>query len=113
MSDQLPHIHSFSAIATKEIAPGYHSKLIHTAANTFNFIEVDAGSTVPMHSHPHEQCAFVLEGEFELTIDGIPHRLVPGLFAVIPPNVVHSGRALSNCRLLDIFSPVREDYKAL
>jgi len=107
------YIHSFDDIETKEIAPGYASKLIHTAANTFNFIDVTAGSTVPLHSHPHEQCAFVLEGEFELTIDGTPQRLTPGVFAIIPSNVPHSGLAITHCRLLDIFTPVREDYRKL
>ncbi len=107
------YIHSLNAIQPKEIAPGYHSRLIHTAGNTFNFIDVTAGSTIPLHSHSHEQSAFVLEGEFELTIDGSPQMLMPGLYALIPPNVPHSGRAISNCRLLDIFSPVREDYRNL
>lgn len=107
------YLHSFTDIVTKQIAPGYHSKLIHTATNTFNFINVEAGSTVPLHSHPHEQCAFVLEGEFELTIDGTTQRLTPSVFAIIPSNVPHSGRAISNCRLLDVFTPVREDYRNL
>ena len=109
----IPHVYEFAAITSKEIAPGYNSKLIHTAANTFNFIDVTAGSTVPTHSHMHEQCAFVLEGEFELTINGRPQRLTPGVFAIIPPHVPHSGLAITQCRLLDVFSPVREDYKNL
>ncbi|GAB2692216.1 cupin domain-containing protein [Mucilaginibacter koreensis] len=115
MSDQSvsPFVYSFSEISTKEIAPGYASKLIHTATNTLNFIDVTAGSTVPLHSHPHEQCAFVLQGEFELTINGQPQRLTPGVFAIIPPNVPHSGKAITPCRLLDVFSPVREDYRNL
>jgi quercetin dioxygenase-like cupin family protein len=108
-----PHVYAFSAIPVKEIAPGYASKLIHTAHNTFNFIEVTEGSTVPLHSHLHEQCAFVLEGEFELNINGQARRLTPGVFAIIPPHVPHSGLAITHCRLLDVFSPVREDYKNL
>jgi quercetin dioxygenase-like cupin family protein len=107
------YIHSFADIPAKEIAPGYASKLIHTATNTFNFIDVTAGSTVPLHNHPHEQCAFVLEGEFELTIEGTPYVLNPGQYAIIPSNVFHAGRAITDCRLLDIFAPVREDYKNL
>ena len=34
-----------------------------------------------------------------------------GEVAVIPSGAVHSGRALTQCRFLDVFHPVREDYK--
>lgn len=104
---------SFSNISPKEIAPGFLSRFIHTENNTLNFIEAKAGSIVPLHRHVHEQLAFVLEGKFELTVDGEAKILGPGLFAVIPPNIIHGGVAVTDCRLIDVFSPVREDYKAL
>lgn len=105
--------HLFSNIATKEIAPGYFSKLIHTTSNTINFIEVKAGISLPMHKHIHEQYSFVLEGKFELTVDGIPQVLDPGMFAIIPSDIMHGGTAVTDCKLIDIFSPAREDYKLL
>ncbi len=103
----------FANIATKEVARGFLSKLIHTDANTINFIEVKAGCKVPMHSHHHQQCSFVLEGQFEMTVNGVPQILDAGLFAIIPSNAEHGGVAITDCKLIDIFSPVREDYKHL
>jgi quercetin dioxygenase-like cupin family protein len=103
----------FSDINTKEIAPGYFSKLIHTANNTINFIEVAAGNGVPDHEHVHEQCSFVTEGKFQLTVNGEVQILDTGMFAVIPSNVRHSGLAITDCKLIDVFSPVREDYRNL
>jgi quercetin dioxygenase-like cupin family protein len=105
--------HRFSDITTKEIAPGFFSRLIHTSTNTINFIEVKAGCSVPRHRHINEQCSFAIEGKFELTVNDAPQVLEPGLFAIIPPNIWHSGIAVTDCRLIDIFSPAREDYKLL
>ena len=103
----------FEDIATKEIAPGFFSKLIHTDGNTINFIEVKAGCSVPRHQHIHAQCSFAIEGRFELTVNDVPQVLDAGLFAIIPPNAWHSAVAVTDCKLVDIFSPPREDYKLL
>jgi quercetin dioxygenase-like cupin family protein len=105
--------HLFDDIKTKEVAPGFFSKLIHTDTNTINFIEVKKGSAIQRHRHVNQQCSFAIEGKFELTVNDIPQVLEPGLFAIIPPNVWHSGIAITDCKLIDIFSPAREDYKLL
>ena len=75
------------------------------------FWKVDEGAAVPEHSHIHEQVVNVLQGVFELTIDGQAELLGPGKVAVIPPGIKHSGRAITYCELLDVFHPEREDYK--
>lgn len=103
----------FDDIPTKEIAPGFFSKLIHTDTNTINFIEVKAGISLPRHNHIHQQCSFVIEGKFEMTVNEIPQVLDAGSFAAIPSNAWHSGKAITDCKLIDIFSPVREDYRSL
>ena len=108
-----PVFQKFADIDTKEIAPGFFSKLIHTANNTVNFIEVAAGNSVPDHAHIHEQCSFVIEGKFQLTVNGEVQVLDASMFAVIPSNIRHSGLAITDCKLIDIFSPVREDYRNL
>ena len=95
----------------KEIFPGYKGRAIHTGTATYMYWKVDAGAAVPEHSHKHEQVANVLQGVFELTVDGETKLLELGKAAVIPSNVKHSGRAITYCELLDVFYPEREDYK--
>jgi len=101
------------ALPIKDVIPGFHGRFIHTQHSTLGFWQIDKGSVLPAHSHLHEQITEVREGEFELTFNGSTHIYTPGMVAVIPPHVEHSGRALTDCKLLDIFLPVREDYKAL
>ncbi len=95
----------------REIVPGYRAVFVHSENMTLAYWDVDPGAELPEHSHPHEQIANVLEGRFELTVDGKPRILEPGMVAVIPGGVTHSGVALTPCRLLDAFHPIREDYK--
>lgn len=101
----------FVDIIPREIVPGFSARFIHTENNTISFLEVKAGMSLPLHSHIHEQCSFVLEGEFEMTIGEETKILTPEIFAVIPPRVPHGGTAITDCKLFDVFSPVREDYR--
>lgn len=75
------------------------------------FWEVEEGAKIPEHNHVNEQVMHVLEGEFEFTLDGDTKTYKPGDLAIIAPNVKHSGMALTPCKLMDVFSPVREEYK--
>ncbi len=52
-----------------------------------------------------------MEGSFELTVAGETQVLEPGSVAVIPGNAPHSGKALTECRILDVFQPPRDDYR--
>ena len=78
---------------------------------TLAYWDVEAGAEVPEHSHHHEQMMQVLEGRFEFTLQGVSREYEVGEMVVIPPHHKHSGKAITACKLMDIFSPVREDYK--
>jgi quercetin dioxygenase-like cupin family protein len=98
-------------IKSKEIFPGFAGRFEHTENMTLAFWDVKAGSSVPVHSHIHEQVVTVREGKLELTVDGESRIMDAGCFAVIPSNVKHSAYAVTDCKLLDVFYPVREDYR--
>ncbi|HED08402.1 MAG TPA: cupin domain-containing protein [Ignavibacteria bacterium] len=98
-------------IKVQEPVPGYKGKFVHSENQTIAFWEVDEGAALPEHSHPHEQISTVVEGEFELTINGSTKKVNKNSVAVIPANIPHSGVALTKCKIIDVFYPVREEYK--
>jgi quercetin dioxygenase-like cupin family protein len=102
---------NLNEINQQEIVPGYRARFVHSDNLTLAFWEVDPGAELPEHSHPHEQIANVLEGQFELTVGGETRVLEHGQVAVIPSGVKHGGRAITPCRLLDVFHPTRDDYR--
>ena len=62
------------------------------------------------HQHPHEQVCYCLSGEFEFSIEGKQTRLLPGDSAFVPSSAKHGARCIREGRLLDIFTPQREDF---
>ena len=94
-----------------EMIPGFTARFIHSDKMTISYWDIKSGSKLPEHSHPNEQISQVMEGKFELTINGESMMMIPGKTAIIPSNVVHSGIAHTDCKVMDIFVPAREDYK--
>ncbi|MFH4964948.1 cupin domain-containing protein [Gaetbulibacter sp. M235] len=100
-----------SEIKELELANGLKGRYFHTDFMTIGFVDIKKGAILPAHSHFHEQTTQVTEGKLEMTINGVTQILEPGIITLIPSNVVHSARALTDCKVTDIFCPVREDYK--
>lgn len=98
-------------INTKEIMPGYRGKLVHGDSISWVFWDVDEGAEVPMHHHIHEQIMHVVSGNFEFTLDKTTKIYKPGSVVVIPSNTPHGGKAITPCKLMDVFSPTRDEYK--
>lgn len=102
---------SLHELKGKQIVPGFKGQFVHSEHMTFAYWDIEAGAVLPEHSHPHEQVATVISGEFEMTVNGETEVLRPGSVAVIPSETVHSGRGITMCRIIDVFYPVREDYR--
>ena len=98
-------------IEQKEIIDGFLGRFIHQNGFTIAFWEITEGASLPEHSHIHEQTTQVTEGAFEMTINGVTKIYKPGMIAIIPSQAIHSGKAITPCKVTDVFSPVRDDYK--
>ena len=83
---------------------GYDDKimLVHVA--------FDKGGIGPMHQHYHSQVTYVVSGSFDVTINGKTETLKTGDSFYIPPNVLHGAICTEAGELIDVFSPIREDF---
>lgn len=100
-----------SGMDEREVMPGFHGKFVHSENMTTSFWRIEAGAKLPEHAHPHEQVSALTSGRFEMMLEGETRQLEPGTVVVIPSNATHSGTALTDCTIMDMFYPVREDYR--
>jgi quercetin dioxygenase-like cupin family protein len=101
---------NLSDIKPKEVAPGFFGRFIHSANMTVAHWEIKAGSSIPVHHHVHEMMVNVISGKLELTIGTETKVLDAGMVAVIPSSVPHTAKAITECKVIDMFFPVRSDY---
>ncbi len=97
------------ALKIIERLPGWRGRFFHSRHMTFVHYEFDGGTSIHEHSHPEEEVYEVLEGELEITIDGVTHAARPGLVAIVPANIRHSVRALTDGKLIVIDHPARPE----
>ena len=102
---------NLAKLKENEPVPGFKVRCVHSENMTIAYWEIKADSALPAHSHLHEQVTSIIEGEFELSINGKTNLMRPNTAAIIPSNALHAGRAMSDCRIIDVFNPVREDYR--
>jgi len=74
---------------------------------------VEGGSRMPQHQHPHEQIVHILEGRMRLIVDGRPHELNAGDSFYLASNLPHGVETIEDTRVLDTFSPPRDEYLAI
>ena len=95
-----------------DLVPGARTRTFWGEQMLLSLVEVDANSEVPLHTHTHEQGGVIIEGELEMSIGGEVKLLKPGDMYIIPGNVEHYAKANAvKAVALDIFSPVREEFK--
>jgi quercetin dioxygenase-like cupin family protein len=94
------------------IFPGVTVRTCAAERMMLSLVDLEPGSVVEEHAHPHEQVGMLLEGSATFTIGGEEKTLRPGDFYRIPGNVRHKVVVHDRpCRALDIFYPVREEYR--
>lgn len=73
-------------------------------------VKFEKGALGAPHHHFHTQATYVAKGKFEFEIDGQKQVVKEGDGVYIQPNLLHSAVCLEEGILIDVFSPVREDF---
>jgi mannose-6-phosphate isomerase-like protein (cupin superfamily) len=100
-----------SSFRVIERLPGWHGRYFHLQSVTFAHYDFVRGSSIHEHFHPQEEVYEVIEGELELTIDGVAQIARPGLVAIVPAGVRHSVKALTDGRAIIVDYPLRPDFQ--
>jgi quercetin dioxygenase-like cupin family protein len=107
-STAMPFIDT-STLEVIERLPGWYGRYFHSPSMTFAHYDFKSGSSIHEHFHPQEEVYEVIEGELELTIDGVKQVARPGLVGIVPSNVRHSVKALTDGRAIIVDYPLRTD----
>jgi quercetin dioxygenase-like cupin family protein len=100
------------SIRKKQLREGIRSRIVSGNNLMMAFMNVEARFTDPGHSHPHEQCGIILEGELEMTIGDDRRTLKKDDVYFIPGGQIHGIKTFDKpCLALDVFSPPREEYR--
>ena len=105
---------SFNDLPEEEVFPGATRKIIYEDKIMLVLWKLEPGTTLPLHSHPHEQITHILEGRALVTVGAEKREVGPGDVYSAPygSNLEHSVEVLGDEPFLelDIFHPIREDF---
>ena len=99
-----------SNVPVVERLPGWYGRYFHSKNMTLAHYNFLRGSSIHEHFHPEEEVYEVIEGELEVTIDGVAQVARAGLVAIVPGNVPHSVKALTDGRVIIVDYPARRDF---
>ena len=99
-----------STLRIIERLPGWHGRYFHTENMTFAHYDFERGSRIHDHFHPEEEVYEVIEGELEMTVDGEVQIARAGIVAIVPSNVRHAVKALTDGSVIIVDHPARPDF---
>ena len=100
--------------SSEKISPVFERRIINLENLMIvvcDFTNGPAPKPDPPHSHPHEQITYVAEGDLFFFLNNEKYKLQKGDIFSVPSGIPHCIQTISNhVRLIDSFSPVREDF---
>ena len=99
-------------IPSTDLGGGVNRKVLAYSKNLMTVeLRFEKGAVGAPHSHPHEQIGYIISGKLVYQEDGREDKILEtGDTYYVAPNVVHGVQILEDTKLLDIFTPMREDF---
>lgn len=106
------HFFLDSDIRVEILETGKLARKVRAHGGRLMLVEVifEPGAVGARHEHPHEQATYCLSGEFAFSVGDMTMTLRPGDTVYIPGSVPHGVTCVAAGRLLDTFTPQREDF---
>jgi len=96
---------------SRQLMEGIHlTTLVHGEKTLMGQFKIAKGSAIPPHSHPHEQTGIMISGKIRFNVAGEITEVEAGDSWCLQGGVEHSAEALEDSSIIEVFSPVREDY---
>ena len=96
---------------SKQLVEGVElTTLVHGEKTLMGQFKIAKGSAIPAHSHPHEQTGFMVSGKLRFNVAGEVTDVEPGDSWCLAGGAEHRAEALEDSVVIEVFSPVREDY---
>ncbi len=102
-NEEATPIDMLPGIVRRTLSEGEHTMLCE--------LQMAAGSTVPSHTHPHEQTGYLASGRFRFRLGDHWRELKAGDSWCVPGDVDHEVEVLEDSIAIDVFSPPRDEYR--
>ncbi len=107
---QAQHLH-WSTIPIEQVAEGIQRQMVVGEGLMICRFRFAPFLVTPEHEHPHEQMSIVVSGRVRFFIEGTERIASPGDVLHFPPQCWHGATMMDEeVVLIDIFTPVREDF---
>ena len=110
MASETATLHRWEDAARQEVAPGITRQYLTASRVTVAKFALARGAVVPAHAHEQEQVSYVVSGALEFHIGGHDVVVREGGVLQIPSWVEHGVTVLADSDVIDVFSPVRQDW---
>ena len=99
-------------VPARDLGGGVERKVLSNSKNLMACeLRFEKGAVGALHSHPHEQIGYIISGRLVYQEAGCEDKILEtGDTYYVAPNVVHGVQILEDTKLLDIFTPMREDF---